>query len=100
MKGGSGAALALGGFLLLGGYAVASFGGILLRGYDIPLRARVSPLHPYSWQGFKASVNTIPPTQIFPTGSSAGGVEGTVPGGLSGAGGKNPGPAAGGAVLG
>ena len=91
MRGGSGAALALGAGMLFFGYTMASFGWILIRGYDIPFRAWISPLNPYSWQGFSGSVNLIPATQIFPTGTSGGGVEGTVPGGL------NPGAAKGGA---
>ena len=99
MKGGSGAALALGGFLLLGGYAVASFGWILLKGWDIPFRSWVSPLHPYSWQS--GSPSLIPDTQIFPTvggGIEAGG--GPVPGAPApGAAAAPRGPSPGGAVL-
>lgn len=92
-RGGSGAALVLGAALLYGGYIVASFGWIMLRGWDIPFRSWVSPLNPYQWAG---TPSPIPATQIFP--SVGGGIEGTVPGGsapLTG-GGTNPGPAKGG----
>lgn len=44
-------------------YAVGFWGWCLLRGYDVPFRQVVSPLHPYSgkWPPPK-----IPKTQVFP----------------------------------
>ena len=94
MRGRSGAALALGAGMLFFGYTVASFGWILIRGWDIPLRMWVSPLHPWDWS--QGNPSLIPNTQVYPSGTAGGaGVEGTVPGGLSG-GGTNPGPAKGG----
>lgn len=45
-------------------YAVGGYGWCLMRGYDIPFRAWVSPLHPYQWpQGGPA---TIPDNKLFP----------------------------------
>lgn len=51
------------------GYTASSYGVALLRGYDIPLKNWVDPLHPYQWPAGK--VPTIPPGQVFPGGQSA-----------------------------
>lgn len=57
--------------VIFAGYTVASYGWVLLRGWDIPLREWISPLHPYQWPGGGAAPPTIPGSQLFPTGVSA-----------------------------
>jgi hypothetical protein len=52
------------------GYAVTSYGWILLRGWDIPFREWVSPLHPYTWPSGKQNPPTVPAGQVFPSASS------------------------------
>lgn len=55
--------LAVGFAALWGGYAVASWGYLLIKGYNVSFRSWVSPLHPYSgaWPPAK-----IPPGYIWP----------------------------------
>lgn len=50
-----------------GGYALASWGYCLFRGYNITFLQWVDPLQPFSW----GSVGTIPATQVWPTGAAA-----------------------------
>lgn len=45
-------------------YTIASYGVVLLRGYDVPWKQWIDPLDPYQWP---ANVPHIPPTQIFPS---------------------------------
>lgn len=47
-------------------YAVGSYGWVLLRGWDIPFRAWVSPLNPYQWPA--GGPGPIPDEQLFPGG--------------------------------
>lgn len=61
--------LVLGMAFIFAGYSVGSYGWVLLRGYDIPLRAWFSPLHPYTWPS--GTPPTIPDTQLFPGSSQA-----------------------------
>lgn len=46
-------------------YAVGSYGWVLLRGWDIPFRAWVSPLNPYQFPS--GGPGPIPDTQLFPS---------------------------------
>lgn len=48
------------------GYTVAGYGWVLLKGWDIPFRQWVSPLHPYTWPAGGADPPPIPPSQLFP----------------------------------
>lgn len=54
--------------MIFAGYSVAGYGWILLRGYDIPLRAWMSPLHPYTWP--QGTPPPIPDTELFPGSTS------------------------------
>jgi hypothetical protein len=58
--------LGIGIVLVWAGYGVASYGWCLLRGYDVPFRAWMSPLNPYQWPA--GGPATIPDNQLFPTG--------------------------------
>jgi hypothetical protein len=58
------------GFLLVwAGYGVGSYGWCMVRGYDVPFRAWMSPLNPYQWPA--GGPAPIPDSQLFP-GSAAG----------------------------
>lgn len=54
----------LGVLIVFAGYTVASYGIVLLRGYDIPLAQWVNPLDPWQWPS--ADIPTVPPGQVFP----------------------------------
>lgn len=54
--------------LVWAGYAVSSWGYVLVKGWDISLREWVSPLHPYRFSGTPAK---LPDTVILPGQSSA-----------------------------
>jgi hypothetical protein len=58
--------------LLLGGYAVGSYGYVLIKGYNITAREWFSPLNPFTWPPTGGDVPKVPAGHIFPT-SSAGG---------------------------
>ena|SRR5215472_1042607 len=45
------------------GYTVMSYGYVLIRGWDIPFRNWIDPLHPWIWAGTPAP---IPPGQVLP----------------------------------
>lgn len=47
------------------GYALASWGYCLIRGYDITFLSWVNPLSPYAWPS-SGSPTTIPSGQVFP----------------------------------
>jgi hypothetical protein len=53
---------------IFGGYAVASYGWVLLKGYDITFKQWVNPLNPYVWSGTPA---TVVKGSVFPTGAGA-----------------------------
>lgn len=53
------------------GYAVASYGAILLRGYDISFRQWMSPLHPWQWPAAGTKVAKAPNSRLFPAGQGA-----------------------------
>lgn len=63
--------LAVGMVVTWTGYAFASWGYVLVRGWDICLRQWLSPLHPYQWHG---TPGMIPSGQVFPSCPSAGGL--------------------------
>lgn len=49
-------------------YTLTSYGWILLKGWNIPFRAWVSPLNPYAWPKNGTEPPTIPGSQLFPSG--------------------------------
>jgi hypothetical protein len=49
---------------LFAGYTIASYGVVLLRGYDIKWREWISPIRPYQWP--KGKVPHVPPERVFP----------------------------------
>ena len=53
--------------VIMAGYAIASYGVVLLRGYDIRWSSWINPLNPYVWPA--GPVPNVPPTQVFPQGS-------------------------------
>ena len=61
--------LPLGGLLVFAAYTFGGYGYVLVRGWDIPFRAWVSPLHPYTWPS--GAPPLIPDYQIFPGQGSA-----------------------------
>lgn len=77
--------LALGIGFLFAGYTVGTYGWVLLKGYDIPFRQWVSPLHPWQWPAAGGTIPPIPDTQLFPTSTSQ-------PGSSGGPGGGTPPP--------
>jgi hypothetical protein len=50
--------------IIWAGYAMASYGIVLLKGWDIGWREWISPLHPYQWPG--GSPPQAPATAVFP----------------------------------
>lgn len=59
--------------IVFAGYTIASYGVVLLKGYNITLKQWIDPLDPYVWP--KGAIPTVPPGQTFPGsgGSSSGG---------------------------
>jgi hypothetical protein len=53
--------------VLWGGYALASWGYVLVKGWNIPLREWVSPLHPYQWPGGGGEPPKIPQGKVWPS---------------------------------
>ena len=53
--------------VLFAGYTMGSYGWVLLKGWDIPFRQWVSPLHPYEWPPGGADPPPIPPDRLFPS---------------------------------
>jgi len=54
--------MTLGILIIFGGYTVASYGVVLIKGYDISFGQWINPLSPLSWP----APNSVPATQIFP----------------------------------
>jgi len=50
--------------IIFAGYAITSYGVVLLRGYNIPWKQWINPLNPWSWQ---TGVTQTPATQILPS---------------------------------
>ena len=63
--------LPFGMLLAWAGYGIGSWGWVLVKGYNITLRAWFSPLHPYQWPA-KGSVPMIPKGHLYPTTAAAG----------------------------
>lgn len=66
---------------LFAGYTVAGYGWVLLKGWDIPFRQWVSPLHPYTWPAGGGDPPPIGADRLFPSstpgaGGSASGAAG------------------------
>jgi hypothetical protein len=57
--------LPLGMVLGVAGYGVATWGYLLVKGYNITLREWFSPLHPYT--GSLTAAGTVPSGSVFPT---------------------------------
>jgi hypothetical protein len=55
--------------IIAGGYAVASYGWILLKGYDITFRQWVNPLNPFTWPASGAPA-MVAAGSVFPTGAA------------------------------
>lgn len=66
--------------IVFAGYTIASYGVVLLKGYNITLKQWIDPLDPYVWPAGK--IPKIPAGQIFPGGASS--VSGSNSGGSSG----------------
>lgn len=69
--------LAAGILLIWAGYAVGSWGYVLIQGWDIPFRSWVSPFNPYQFAP-GTPPPTIPPSQVLP-GRAAGQQYGNIP---------------------
>lgn len=66
------------------GYTGASYGIVLMKSWEIPFRAWISPLHPYQWPADGSAPPTMPEGQLFPGGAIApGGESATPPPGVS-----------------
>jgi hypothetical protein len=55
--------------IIVGGYTVASYGWVLLKGYDITFKQWVNPLNPYTWPASGAPA-TVAAGNVFPTGAA------------------------------
>lgn len=53
------------------GYAVLTWGYVLVRGWDIPLTQWVNPFHPYTWPKPPGTPPLIPSDQLTPAPSSS-----------------------------
>jgi hypothetical protein len=55
--------------IMFGGYTVASYGWVLLKGYDITFKQWVNPLSPYTWPASGAPAKVVAGS-VFPTGAA------------------------------
>jgi hypothetical protein len=55
--------------ILFAGYTVASYGYVLVRGWNVPWRGWVDPLHAYQFPA--AGPGAIPPGQVFPSATAS-----------------------------
>lgn len=55
--------------IMFAGYAVGSYGWVLVKGYNITPREWFSPLDPYVWPAPGTTIPTVPKGNIFPTSS-------------------------------
>jgi hypothetical protein len=55
--------------IMFGGYAVGSYGYILLKGYDITFKQWVNPLNPFIWPA-SGNPPLVPAGKVFPTGTA------------------------------
>ena len=58
--------LPIGMLLTFTGYGIGSWGWILTKGYNIPLRSWFSPLNPYAWPAQGTAIPTVPQGRLFP----------------------------------
>jgi hypothetical protein len=54
---------------IFGGYAIGSYGWILLKGYDITFKQWVNPLNPYTWPA-SGTPGKVAAGSVFPTGAA------------------------------
>ena len=52
--------------MIFAGYAVASYGVVLLKGWDIPWRDWINPVHAWQWPASGTDIPKTPPTRILP----------------------------------
>lgn len=52
--------------VLFAGYAIASYGHVLLKGWDITFRQWIDPVHPWQWPAKGADIPKVPATQFLP----------------------------------
>jgi hypothetical protein len=57
--------MTLGIVAVFAGYAMASYGWVLIEGYDITFREWISPLNPWLW----TSTAKVPKGKLFPSSS-------------------------------
>jgi hypothetical protein len=50
--------------ILFASYTIASYGIVLMRGYDIPWKQWIDPMDPWQWPS--GQVPKTPGTQVFP----------------------------------
>jgi hypothetical protein len=55
--------------IMFAGYTIASYGIVLLKGWDISWKQWIDPLDPWQWSG---TPQPVPSTQVFPSAASAG----------------------------
>jgi hypothetical protein len=53
--------------ILWGGYALGSWGFILIKGWNITFKEWINPLHPYQWPGGGGNPEKIPQGKVWPT---------------------------------
>ena len=58
------------GLIAWAGYAIGSYGWVLLKGYDIQLAAWLNPVHPFEWA---SNPGMVPAGQVFPGGGGGAG---------------------------
>ena len=63
--------------LVFAGYAVGSWGYVLVKGYNITFREWFSPLNPWSWPPPGQRVAMVPKGHLFPTAQGPAGAEGS-----------------------
>jgi hypothetical protein len=51
--------------IIFAGYTIASYGAVLLKGYDIPFSRWINPLNPWQWPS--GAVPVVPAGQILPS---------------------------------
>lgn len=52
--------------VMFAGYTIASYGIVLLRGYDITWKQWINPLAPWTWPAKGTQIPKVPATQFLP----------------------------------
>ena len=52
--------------VIFAGYSVASYGVILVKGWDVPWRRWVNPLNPWTWPAKGKDMPKTPGTRLWP----------------------------------